>query len=410
MAESFLGPTPTLLGIEVNHRNSDNISTYDPYDLWALDVGITVREKYYAGETVGRMGAVALGLLDWLVPLVSRRILDCPRRLHPITAGLLCLAESKYGEICDREEFESFWIHTFSELATQAGNPSGAWGLGFRWMSKNGLYGPEIPFITHTPYVMEALSNIRDSRAADMLDGTWNFLNSLIVMAESESELALSYAPVREPRIVVNANSYAAFAYALQASREYQQQQSLDRTFKLVSWLLQRQNDDGLWWYYADNEPGNFIDCFHTCFVVKNLVKVCALIPELESVCRPAIDLGWSAIRSSFMDHQRGLCKRFAIRDFKDPFVWDLYDQAEYLGLLIDFDCLEEAASFATRVCNAFVRGSTPHARIDVFGRKWGANFLRWGIAPFHYQSVRLRSAIKSRIQSNSGNISVLSF
>ena len=45
--------------------------------------------------------------------------------------------------------------------AAQEDETSISWGLGFPWMSKNGLYGSELPFITHTPYAMEALLHLR---------------------------------------------------------------------------------------------------------------------------------------------------------------------------------------------------------------------------------------------------------
>lgn len=382
-------------------KGSDNIKTYDPYDLWALDLGVNVRRNYYAGKLTGKFGAIALGLLDWLAPVASRKFLNCPRKLHPITAALICLTELKESGNRHGPEFEDHWIHTFSELAATPGSPFCAWGLGFPWMSKNGLYDPDIPFVTHTPYVMEALSSFRDPRAVEMLDGTWKFLESLIVMTESESELALSYAPVQEPRIVVNANSYAAYAYALHAARGHKQKKSLDRCRRLVNWILNKQNADGLWWYYADDSSGNFIDCFHTCFVVKNLVKASSLVPEFQAIARPAIDRGWDAIRSNFLDRQTGLCKRFAVRDFKDPYVWDLYDQAEYLGLLIDFGRFDDAAEFLQTVCGAFVRNGVVHARIDMFGRRWGANFFRWGIAPLYYHVSRMRAVHLGQPQSH---------
>jgi hypothetical protein len=391
----------SLPDIGYTRTDDDSIKTYDPYDLWALDLGVNVRRNYYEGKKTGKLRAITLGLLDWLFPLASRRLLNCPRKLHPITAALLCLTEIKNGKNSGIPEFEEYWIGTFSELAAKQGDPYWAWGLGFPWMSKNGLYGPDIPFVTHTPYVMEALSNFRNPRAVEMLDGTWKFLDNLIVMSDGDSELALSYAPIHEPRIVVNANSYAAYAYALHAARGYAQQQSLDRSFKLANWILNNQNEDGLWWYYADNLPGNFIDCFHTCFVIKNLVKASSLIPELQDMCRPAIDRGRNAIRSSFIDAKSGLCRRFVVRDFKDPFVWDLYDQAEYLGLLIDFGHLDDASEFLGRIGNAFVAKGLICARIDMFGRKWGTDFLRWGIAPLHYQAARLRSALRSLPQAH---------
>jgi len=269
-------------------------------------------------------------------------------------------------------------------------------------MSKNGLYGPEVPFVTHTPYVMEALLEIAGQpdlhdEAMALFHGTWAFLESLKVMYKGTDDLALSYAPVEEPRIVVNANAYAAFAYALHAvhGREAVGERARDKARRLVNWVVRQQEQDGSWFYYADREPGNFIDCFHSCFVVKNLLKVKRLLPDLADVVDSAATRGWDYIASNLFDERAGLCRRFAVRAQRDPFRWDLYDQAEYLGLLVDFGELEQAEAFARRVEARFRKGKHWYCRIDFLGRRWGRDFLRWGIVPFWYHRARLRRALE---------------
>src|SRR5690606_35935743 len=99
---------------------------------------------------------------------------------------------------------------------------------------------------------------------------------------------------VEEPRIVVNANSYAAFAYAMHAvhGREQIRSMAREKALRLVRWVISEQEESGLWWYYADREPGNFIDGFHSCFVVKNLIKVKHLLPEAGGIVDGPIEEG----------------------------------------------------------------------------------------------------------------------
>jgi hypothetical protein len=218
-------------------------------------------------------------------------------------------------------------------------------------------------------------------------------------MHEDPDNLALSYAPVDEPRVVVNANAYAAFAYGLHAvhGRDEVRPVALEKAIRLARWVIWQQQTDGAWVYYADQEPGNFIDCFHSCFVVKNLLKVKWLIPEVSEVVMPTVEQGWAYIRSKLYDPEHGLCRRFAKRAQRDPFRWDLYDQAEYLGLLVDFGLLEEAREFRQRVEFRFRKGKHWYCRIDIFGRRWGKDFLRWGIVPFWYHKARLVHATSGR-------------
>jgi hypothetical protein len=379
------------------------MTSFDPYDVWATPQGVSVRRHYYAGQLSGKIAALGLGLLDWLIPYLARRITGTNPRSYPIVVAHEVLRRKVEQRLTELEAGEFFQCLR-SIAVDPAGNQAWAWGLGFPWMSKNGLYGPEVPFVTHTPYVMEALLTLAEQpalqdKAMALFHGTWGFLESLHVMHEDPDNLALSYAPVDEPRVVVNANAYAAFAYGLHAvhGRDEVRPVAREKAIRLARWVIWQQQTDGAWVYYADQEPGNFIDCFHSCFVVKNLLKVKWLIPEVSEVVMPTVEQGWAYIRSKLYDPEHGLCRRFAKRAQRDPFRWDLYDQAEYLGLLVDFGLLEEAREFRQRVEFRFRKGKHWYCRIDIFGRRWGKDFLRWGIVPFWYHKARLVHAISGR-------------
>ncbi len=377
--------------------NSHVSPVYDPYDLWATAVGVEIRQKYYSGDMVGKFGAVGLSVFDWLLPNICRKVINSQPRVYPIVLGLETLRLKCRGELDEVTSTEL--ITLIASLATDpTGKSEWSWGLGFPWMSKNGLYPPTIPFVTHTPYIMEALIALAKkpkvgNSSMEMFHGTWPFLESLKVMHLNSDELALSYAPVEEPRIVINANSYAALAYALHAvhGRTELGDEAKEKTIRLVRWVVRQQQQDGSWFYYADQGAGNFIDCFHSCFVVKNLLKVAHLLPEISQIVDNTIASGWRFIQTEFYDRKAGLCRRFAKRDIRDPFRWDLYDQAEYLGLLLDFGTKEEALQFSRIVEERFSRRKQWYCRIDKFGHRWGRDFLRWGIIPFYYYQERLQ-------------------
>jgi hypothetical protein len=279
-----------------------------------------------------------------------------------------------------------------------------AWGLGFPWMAKNGLYPPNVPFVTHSPYVMEALLRIAEARPREaeacmrMFDGTWRFLESLRLTVAAEGAIAASYSPRVEPRLVVNASSYAAWAYGMHAS--FGSPSRRDRAeymaTALCRWVVSQQQDDGTWFYFADRQPGNFMDVFHTCFVIRNLRKAAQHVSALRDIVSAPAAAGWKALKEQAYDADAGLVHRYLHRDFMDPYAWDLYDQAEYLGLLVDFGEIDAAAALQRNVTGHFSRGDDWWCRLDCFGRRWGKNFLRWGIVPFWYQSARLRDAARA--------------
>ncbi len=371
---------------------------HDPYDLWASPPGVAIRERFYARRLSGRIGAVTLGLADWLLPYLGRRIARARPLCYPIVVAHEVL-RGGMKETTDKESRKDALRILRSIAAEKGAHGRWSWGLGFPWMSKNGLYGPDIPFVTHTPYVMEALLLLAEqnmyAEAMPLFHGTWAFLESLKVMHRGKDSLALSYAPVDEPRIVINANSYAALSYALHSIHgdENVRGKATMKAEKLACWVVRQQRQDGSWFYYADSDPGNFIDCFHSCFVVKNLLKVKRLLPDLTGGIDAAVARGWNYIASTLFDTRLGLCRRFGVRAQRDPFRLDLYDQAEFLGLLVDFGELEWARALVRQVDARFRKGGHWYCRIDLLGHRWGKDFLRWGIVPYLYHRARLERA-----------------
>jgi hypothetical protein len=363
------------------------IFTYDPYDVWSTEKLGQLKVSYLLGKVTAKLAIPFIGLFEMFAPIILRRLLKIEKHNFPHVDAIHILSSPKHV---------SEYLRSFSDSAitTEAGT---GWGLPFKWYSKNGVYPSDTPFITNTPYVMEALVykdwHDLNNRAMEMFNSTWGFLESLIEIIATEHELALSYSPIAEPRIVINANSYSALAYALHFiyGRPQNKIASEDKVKKLVRWIISQQGKDGSWYYYADEKQGNFIDCFHSCFIVKNLIKIKKLMPEFAIEIDAHILLGWSFIQKKLYDDRSGLCYRFTESDIKSPFKWDLYDQAEYLGLLIDFGAIQQAIEFAEHVKLSFLAGKTWYTRIDILNRKWGKNFRRWGIEPFLYHEYRLR-------------------
>jgi len=374
---------------------------YDPYDLWATQLGVLTKKHFYKGKVLGKLAAVTVGGADWIFPNLARSLFSCKPRYYPIVVAQEVLIRSQQHLINSQEA-----VVLLKLLKSIAIDPSGAtgwaWGLGFPWMSKNGFYGTRIPFVTHTPYVMEALialSNVTvvKEESLSIFQDTWCFIESLLRMYDGPDGLALSYAPVKEPRIVVNANAYAAFACGLHITYGDPaiHERAKGMSVRLAHWVVSLQQSNGSWSYYADNDKGNFIDCFHTCFILKNLLKISKLIPESRCFVIPSVNIGWSYLRDNFFDDAVGLCRRFVEQDIKDPFDWDLYDQAEYLSLLVDFELYDEAEHFSNHVAKRFQKRGAWYCRIDKLGSCWGKNFLRWGIVSFLYATERLHKRRK---------------
>lgn len=372
---------------------------YDPYDLWSVPFFGKWKVAAIQGSKLGYAVSGFAAVMDLLFPLTTRKLIGAEKQGYSHIDAMAILG-GFYANNC----------HTFLSHAQASSISVGdgvGWGYPFDWYSKrapNGVYKKNtLPFITITPYVMEALvaNKLRDCKedAMQLFHNTWGFLEALQVCYCSDTELALSYAPVDEPMIVVNANSYAAWAYAMhfKYGENNRQAVSIDKSVRLLRWVVGQQEKDGRWYYFANGAGGNFIDCFHSCMVVRNILKTKKLLGNVSESTDEAIDKGWRFIKEGFFDDGKGLCRRFVEAKTKDPlYRWDIYDQAEYLGLLLDFGYIDEARLFRDRVTSVFKTGEDWFCRIDIFGRRWGKNFLRWGIVPFWYQSARLDKLIRS--------------
>ena len=58
----------------------------------------------------------------------------------------------------------------------------------------------------------------------------------------------------------------------------------------------------------------------------------------------------------------------------------------------MDFRLYDEAELFVSQVETIFKKNNDWYCRIDFFGRRWGKQFLRWGIIPFLYHKNRLQN------------------
>jgi hypothetical protein len=346
---------------------------WDPYDLWSEPALGRAKARGMGLRVLAAAGAEALA------PALTRKLLRVPTHEYAHVAALIGECRAAWSP-----EEASRLLALFERLRVPT--PAyAAWGLPFPWYSKNGVYPAGTPFVTNTPYVMRSLIRLMEMpatapAAAQLFHATWAFLGALPVMVGQAPLLALGYSPRPEPRVVVNANAYAVWGYAMHAAAGLpaRRSEALDRIEGITRWIASQQGADGSWPYYADGEPGNFIDCFHSCFVVRNLRYAAALVPEIEPRLQPVISRGERFIRDAFVDSGTGLCRHYARPPRFEPYPWELYDQAEYLGLLLDAGDLAAAAAFDARVAARFQSGGAWFSRINAAGMRWGRNFLRW--------------------------------
>jgi len=129
---------------------------------------------------------------------------------------------------------------------------------------------------------------------------------------------------------VINAAAYRAFLLT-SASRVFSNDDYWLIAERNLNFVLRNQNRDGSW-YYAVDGVRDFIDHFHTCFVMKALVKIHAL--TAHQGCAEALSKGVSYYLNYLFDED-GLPKPFSKAPRLTAYKRELYDCAESVNLCL---------------------------------------------------------------------------
>src|SRR5664280_1564800 len=178
---------------------SNNLATYDPYDIWKTGIGIKVKSLFNTFRLLGASPALALTLYDQL--LNNRFRFGYKKQEYPIVralAGQVLLNE--YQRSNDKELLSAINIHLEWLKENMSKGYSGAcWGLGFKWSAlKNVIYDANTPHTTHTPYALEAFHRYTkltgDPKYIGLMKSCFSYYEKdVYVMFEDADMMAVSY-------------------------------------------------------------------------------------------------------------------------------------------------------------------------------------------------------------------------
>jgi uncharacterized protein YyaL (SSP411 family) len=219
------------------------------------------------------------------------------------------------------------------------------WGYPFDWVWRGGTIAAQTPLITTTPYAFEAFLQIKKLRERpewrQILESTIRHaLTDIKDTRFSEHASTCSYTPVVEGK-VVNASAYRA-AMLAQAARFFNRNDLLEIAARNVNFVLETQNPNGSWPYSVDGVR-DFVDHFHTCFVMKGLAKVYAVTgePRILDALRRGVDYYLKNLFGA-----DGMPRPFSKAPRLTVYKCELYDCAEAINLCLllrkDFPPLEK--------------------------------------------------------------------
>ena len=359
-------------------------SSWDHQSFFAGPIGRRAKALYYRNSTIGSVAVGPMIVCEAFFPS-ARKLFHRPIRF-PIADAHYAMGFAFLHELASDRRHLQHAIHFLNELIASrcSGFKEYSWGYPFDWVTRNGVIKEGTPLITTTPYCYEAFlqvyqmldSEVTDQKSEDSGSQGANSTaggredlsnrsreagNSVSVKTErsdvtsdllpkykrilesiarhaatdikdfqtSENASSCSYTPYDKGG-VINSAAYRAFLLtsASQVLGNDNYRQIAERNLNFV---LENQNSNGSW-YYAVDGVRDFVDHYHTCFVMKALAKIHKLTGEsryLEALSK-GVDY---YLDNLFADD--GLPKPFSKAPRLTVYKRELYDCAECINLCV---------------------------------------------------------------------------
>ncbi len=319
-------------------------TSWDHQSFFAGPVGRWAKRLYYRNQALGTVAVAPMIFCEAFFP-PARRLFHHRMRL-PIADAHYAMGFAFMHEATGRAEYLERAAH-FLEVLRETRSPGFAnycWGYPFDWVTRNGLLKEHTPFITTTPYVFEALLQVHRlaprEEWRELLASTVRFATDDITdRPYPGGGNTCSYMPGEEFN-VVNASAYRA-AMLMTAAQYFDHDAWRPTAAANVDFVLAAQNADGSW-PYAKDGVRDFVDHFHSCFVMKGLAKVYQLNRDRRIFVALARGVDYYLANLFSAD---GMPRPFSKAPRLTVYRCELYDCAECINLCLllrrDFPQLE---------------------------------------------------------------------
>lgn len=308
----------------------------DHQSFFASELGRTAKALYYKKPLLGTAAVAPMIFCEAFLP--SARRFFYKRQRFPIADAHYAMGFAFLARIFKDLQYYDRAVH-FLEILKETRCPDYeryCWGYPFDWETRHGTMKAQTPLITTVPYAYEAFRQVykldeNPKWQAIMRSIADHALLDYHDYDTSPNASSCSYNPDPDDGGgVINASAYRAFLLT-QAGIDFTNENYCKTALRNLNFVLQSQNRDGSWYYSVDGER-DFVDHFHTCFVLKALAKIEALTGNSD--CTAAIEHGVDYYVKNLFDDQ-GIPKPFSRRPRMTVYRNELYDYAECLNLAV---------------------------------------------------------------------------
>ena len=363
-------------------------TSYDHYDFLSTKFGIIIKRLFSINRLLDLPCVALIFVLDTYLPQSRRLFAEKARSAEAIpriaSAYFRLFQQTGDSMYVDRGCKLLKWLQ---ENGTTTKHGIG-WGLHFDWEGMASL-PKSTPCVTLTAYSTEAfLAGYQLTGEKTYLDTslkTSDFVAYDLNRRNNGSETALSYTPL-DHNYVINANSYAA-RILVETLKYYDDPKKLELVDRIVSYVLAQQNSDGSWYYFDRNdvpEKKNFIDSFHTCFVLVNLLSIWKW--NNDGRLKRSIDRGYRFFKENFINSDFSI-RYYYSYPYPTGIKVDIRGCAEAIHCLaLLSEIYPEALELSTKVAEWTIKNMQDKSGYFYFRiyrtHKHKMPYIRWGQAP----------------------------
>jgi hypothetical protein len=381
----------------------------DHQTFFAGPIGGRAKALYYRRRLMGTAAVAPMIFFEAFLP-AARGLFFRPIRF-PIADAHFAMGFAFLYQATDNDAYFQRAIHFLDQLKESrcGGFKEYCWGYPFDWVTRNGVIKQQTPLITTTPYVFEAFLQAFqiDPRPEwkDILGSiAHHAVGDIKEFRTSETASSCSYTPYDQEK-VINAAAYRAFLLA-SASRLFSNERYWKIAERNLNFVLESQNPDGSWYYSVDGVR-DFVDHFHTCFVMKALAKIHLLTGHAK--CFEALANGVKYYQTNLF-HEDGLPKPFSRAPRLTVYKRELYDCAECINLcvLLRDRFPELDATVKTTVAGILKDWIKPDGSFrsrqlllgwdNVPMHRWAQSQMFRSLAFYYYQESR-KNGLKTRVE-----------
>lgn len=309
-------------------------TSWDHQSYFAGPIGSRAKATYYRFPKLGQLAVAPMIFSEAFLP--SARRLFHKRIRFPIADAHYAMGFAYLYEATGEKAHLARAEHFLRELIKSRASAfkEFCWGYPFDWVTRNGVMHAQTPLITSTPYMFEAFLQVHRLAPSEewraILESIARHATADIkAFPTSEKASSSAYGP-HDGGGVINAAAYRSFLLT-SASQALGNDEYWKMAERNLYFVLENQNPDGSW-YYAVDGVRDFIDHFHTCFVMKALAKVHALTGHAD--CLAALKRGTDYYLNNLFDAD-GLPKPFTKAPRLTVYKRELYDCAESINLCV---------------------------------------------------------------------------